>query len=326
MDPMAPAGTPASHKNTTVVTSTSGAKFEVASEFAENFKGFIDEYEKRGGVIGPAHGGVGERPGNASYHPLGRAIDVNQIGYGIRGGGKTLPVVEENELAKSWGLYPGDLFHNRKDTGHFEVRDAELAREAIRRRKAAAEAKPAPAAPSAEVVKPAVAKVTATVTKAAAESVKAVADAFVPDPSHGVPDRDKELVEGGKSYPPGVLSPSELKKWHEYSEKEKAAQGGKQSDAGRTLATTVAKIAATAKTHADGFRVAAARAVTHAATMHVSTPLGAHSTRTVRVDARHEQHIYVHGNDSPTATATAVQTAQNSANSRFVSDLTRKVA
>jgi len=75
----------------------------VASEFAENFRGFINDYEKAGAVIGPNSGGLGARPGNASYHPIGRAIDVNQIGRNIRSGGKTLPVDVENALAAKWG-------------------------------------------------------------------------------------------------------------------------------------------------------------------------------------------------------------------------------
>ena len=152
MDPMAPAGTRAGAGGIrmTTITSSSGRKFTVAAEFAENFKGFINEYEKRGGVIGPSSGGLSERPGNASYHPLGRAIDVNQVGYGVRGGGSPLPEVEENELAKSWGLYPGALFKNRSDRGHFEVRNAIAAREALRRRQGGAEAKPPAPAPAAE--------------------------------------------------------------------------------------------------------------------------------------------------------------------------------
>jgi hypothetical protein len=79
-DAMAPAGTPPIGQGTTVVTSASGRKFRVASEFAPNFQGFISDYEKAGGVIGANSGGLAGRPGNASYHPLGRAIDVNQTG------------------------------------------------------------------------------------------------------------------------------------------------------------------------------------------------------------------------------------------------------
>jgi len=135
MDPMAPAGATPMHRNTNIVTSPSGAKFEVASEFAENFQGFINDYEKMGGLIGGAHGGVGGR-GNPSYHPLGRAIDVNQVGYGIRSTtGKVLPQGTEEALAEKWGLYPGSKFKHRSDIGHFEVRNRALAHEVIRRMK-----------------------------------------------------------------------------------------------------------------------------------------------------------------------------------------------
>ncbi|HXT99567.1 MAG TPA: hypothetical protein VN903_01155, partial [Polyangia bacterium] len=130
MDPMAPAGTAAQSAGMTTITSPSGRKFRVASEFAPNFQGFINEYENQGGVIGPASGGLSERPGNASYHPLGRAIDVNQIGRNIRSGGTTLPVDEENAMAARWGLYPGSRFSN-PDAGHFEVRNAAAAHAAL---------------------------------------------------------------------------------------------------------------------------------------------------------------------------------------------------
>ncbi len=126
MDPMAPAGS-GLEKNTTVISSPSGAKFRVSSEFAPNFQRFIDGYEREGGVIGKNSGGLSGRPGNASYHPMGRAIDVNQIGYGIRGGGKLLPNEVEERLAEEAGLYPGSKFKRRHDAGHFEVRNREFA-------------------------------------------------------------------------------------------------------------------------------------------------------------------------------------------------------
>lgn len=126
MDPMAPAGS-GLEKDTSVVTAPSGAKFRVKSEFAPNFQRFVNDYEAEGGKIGPNSGGLSGRPGNASYHPLGRAIDVNQVGYGIRGGGKLLPEEKENELAERAGLYPGAKFGSRSDRGHFEVRNGALA-------------------------------------------------------------------------------------------------------------------------------------------------------------------------------------------------------
>jgi hypothetical protein len=126
MDPMAPAGS-GLEKDTSVVTSPSGAKFRVKSEFAPNFQRFVNDYENEGGVIGKNSGGLAGRPGNASYHPQGRAIDVNQVGYGIRGGGKLLSEEKENELADRAGLFPGARFGSRSDRGHFEVRNRALA-------------------------------------------------------------------------------------------------------------------------------------------------------------------------------------------------------
>jgi hypothetical protein len=128
MDAMAPAGA-GLERDTTVISSPSGARFRVAREFAPNFQRFIDSYEREGGVIGKNSGGLSSRPGNASYHPMGRAIDVNQIGYGVRGGGKVLPQEVEERLAEEAGLYPGSKFRSRSDAGHFEVRNRALALE-----------------------------------------------------------------------------------------------------------------------------------------------------------------------------------------------------
>ncbi|KYK43438.1 hypothetical protein A1D31_18645 [Bradyrhizobium liaoningense] len=127
----APAGTPIQRSGMATVTSASGRKFQVDARFAQNFQGFINDYEKAGGVIGPESGTLGHRPHNASGHPIGAAIDINQVGYGIRGrGGKTLDYDTEDELAKKWGLVSG---HNwrRKDTGHFGIESVKAARDAL---------------------------------------------------------------------------------------------------------------------------------------------------------------------------------------------------
>jgi Phage-related minor tail protein len=128
-DRMAPAGS-GTVRDTTVVTSPSGRKFRVAPEFAPNFQGFLNDYENAGGRAGPESGGLNTRPGNASYHPLGRAIDLNQTGRNQRGGGTTLGVATENALAEKWGLRSGANFR-RPDAGHFEVNSAARARRAI---------------------------------------------------------------------------------------------------------------------------------------------------------------------------------------------------
>ncbi|KYK45354.1 hypothetical protein A1D31_34965 [Bradyrhizobium liaoningense] len=127
----APAGTPIQRGGMATVTSSGGRKFQVDARFAQNFQGFINDYEKAGGVIGPESGTLGHRPHNASGHPIGAAIDINQIGYGIRGrGGRTLDYDTEDELAKKWGLVSG---HNwrRKDTGHFGIESVKAARDAL---------------------------------------------------------------------------------------------------------------------------------------------------------------------------------------------------
>ena len=134
-DAPAPAGTPRLRSGLATVRAGSGRTFQVAAEFAANFQGFIDDYEKAGGVIGPNSGGNNERPGNASYHPVGRAIDVNQVGRGVRAGGRTLPLDVEDALAAKWGLRSGNSFRSN-DNGHFEVHRAEMARAAVERMKA----------------------------------------------------------------------------------------------------------------------------------------------------------------------------------------------
>src|SRR6266700_206755 len=87
MDPMAPAGAGITDAAKTTIRSKSGKTFQVADWAAPNFQHFIDSYEAAGGVLGPSTGTLGTRPGNRSYHPLARAMDINQIGRGVRGGG-----------------------------------------------------------------------------------------------------------------------------------------------------------------------------------------------------------------------------------------------
>lgn len=136
---MAPAGSRVGAPSGSVtITSPSGRKFTVDREFAANFQGFINDYEAAGGVIGPASGGLAARPSNASYHPRGYAIDINQIGYGIRSKtGVTLSRAQEEQLAAEWGIFPGSQFRGRSDIGHFEVRNREAARRALERKNAA---------------------------------------------------------------------------------------------------------------------------------------------------------------------------------------------
>ncbi len=129
----APAGTPIAKKGLATITTSTGKKFQVDERFKANFQGFINDYEKAGGNLGPDTGTLGVRPHNASGHPIGAAIDINQIGYGVRskeGRGKTIDRQTENELAKKWGLVSGDNWR-RKDTGHFGVESPAKARQAL---------------------------------------------------------------------------------------------------------------------------------------------------------------------------------------------------
>jgi hypothetical protein len=126
----APTGTPIQHGGMATVTTASGKKFQVDARYAQNFQGFINDYEKAGGVIGPSSGTLGERP-NPSGHPIGAAMDINQVGYGQRSTtGKTLPPAEEDQLARKWGLVSGHEWR-RPDTGHFGVRSPGAAKQAL---------------------------------------------------------------------------------------------------------------------------------------------------------------------------------------------------
>ena len=126
----APAGTPIARKGLATVTTKDGKKFQVDERFAANFQGFINDYEKAGGVIGPDSGTLGER-GNASGHPIGAAFDLNQVGRGKRSRrGVTLDPKVEDALASKWGLVSGNSWR-RNDQGHFGVRSVAAARQAL---------------------------------------------------------------------------------------------------------------------------------------------------------------------------------------------------
>ena len=129
---MARAGTPTSAAGETeVVTSGSGAKFRVAKAGAANFRGFIKDYEGAGGKILPgSSGGLAGRPGNASYHPLGRAIDINQTGRNRILGGLPGGIAQEEALAHKWGLRAGSEFGS-PDRGHYEINSAARAHQAL---------------------------------------------------------------------------------------------------------------------------------------------------------------------------------------------------
>lgn len=142
----APAGTPIARTGLATVTSASGRKFQVDARFAQNFQGFINDYEKAGGQIGPDSGTLGERPNNASGHPIGAAIDINQIGRGVRSHrGVSLDPRIEDEIARRWGFVSGNSWRSN-DQGHFGIESIEAARRALESSRARAPAVTMPGA------------------------------------------------------------------------------------------------------------------------------------------------------------------------------------
>ena len=129
----APAGTEIVKTGLATITTSKGRKFQVDARFAANFQGFINDYEAAGGDLGPDTGTLGFRPHNRSGHPIGTAIDINQIGRGVRskaGRGKTIDPALEDELAEKWGLVSGNRWSDN-DQGHFGIRSEEAARAAL---------------------------------------------------------------------------------------------------------------------------------------------------------------------------------------------------
>ena len=134
----APAGTPIARTGLATVTAASGRKFQVDAKYAENFQGFINDYEKAGGVLGPDTGTLGSRPHNASGHPIGAAIDINQIGRGVRSGrAPQLDPKVEDALAEKWGLVSGNKWKSN-DQGHFGIRSPSAAQAALEAQRKAA--------------------------------------------------------------------------------------------------------------------------------------------------------------------------------------------
>jgi hypothetical protein len=120
-----------------VIRTGSGARVTVGSQYAENFKGFLKDYEAAGGKIDPGHtsGYVNRNiagTNTKSYHGMdgGRAIDINMSGRNVISSGLPGGIAQEEALAKKWGLRPGSSFRN-PDRGHFEVHDLEAARQAL---------------------------------------------------------------------------------------------------------------------------------------------------------------------------------------------------
>ena len=116
------AGTPIHGKSATV-TLDNGVRFNVAAEHADQFGGFLNELIARGAPITEA-GGFGHRPRNASAHPGGHAVDVNQQSRNVI----SKPLAEwwdqnqdaVSEAERRWEMTGGEHWRN-PDRGHFSV-------------------------------------------------------------------------------------------------------------------------------------------------------------------------------------------------------------
>lgn len=95
------------------VTSSSGKRASVSSAFAPHIQCFINKLDAVGYRIRFMTGYA--RRGNASAHPTGNAIDINQIGFG-----RVTTRFPSNYLsmASECGVYSGSHFG---DYGHFEM-------------------------------------------------------------------------------------------------------------------------------------------------------------------------------------------------------------
>ena len=104
------------------ITTSSGARAQVASNYAANFAGFLKDLESEGYKVNSVQG---YNPRNvagtavASYHAQGAAIDINP-GANPQGGAGNLPP-NVGELAKKWGLGWGGDWATKKDPMHFSI-------------------------------------------------------------------------------------------------------------------------------------------------------------------------------------------------------------
>lgn len=98
------------------VRSKTGATAHVADGSASRFQCLIDRLDGSGYRI-KFMGGYGPRP-NASKHPSGNALDVNQYSRNV-----TEPRIPAaaTAYAEACGLFHGALWRGRPDAGHFEV-------------------------------------------------------------------------------------------------------------------------------------------------------------------------------------------------------------
>lgn len=102
-----------------------GKTAEVATEYAHQFQGFINDLEKLGYSINTI-GGFSDRAnvnskGNTSKHGYGYSIDINPSNNPNRSTKTDMPVNEVRKLVEKWGLGWGMDWKSVKDPMHFSV-------------------------------------------------------------------------------------------------------------------------------------------------------------------------------------------------------------
>jgi hypothetical protein len=147
--PSAPGGTPSG--GMTRLTTRSGKSFDVATEYASNFKGFVNELEETGYVI-KSIGGYANRniagTGKKSYHSLGAAIDINPSSNPHLFDGRLQTDMPSNvgAIAAKYGLGWGGNWRTSKDAMHFSIAAGEGGSIALDRNSVA----PLPGSPQAQ--------------------------------------------------------------------------------------------------------------------------------------------------------------------------------
>ena len=126
----APTGTPSKTPGMTTVKTPGGKAFDVASQYAANFQGFVTELENSGYQI-KSIGGYANRniagTGTKSYHSLGVAIDINPSANPHLFDGRLVTDMPSNvgAMAAKYGLGWGGNWRSSKDAMHFSMASGE---------------------------------------------------------------------------------------------------------------------------------------------------------------------------------------------------------
>lgn len=121
-----PGATPSAVPGMVKLTTPGGKSYEVAEQYAANFKGFVDELENNGYKINSI-GGYANRniagTGTKSYHSLGVAIDINPSTNPHTFDGRLVTDMPSNvgEIAAKYGLGWGGNWRSSKDAMHFSM-------------------------------------------------------------------------------------------------------------------------------------------------------------------------------------------------------------